>query len=104
LFYPAALYRFIEGSHPDLFSFTSRKAAEEYLNRNLSPEAIKSPFGDDDYIVRIPFSKKLLPMMFEKSGITLAKKDYYLLAETMEKEEIHPKVFEKLDKMAEVLL
>ncbi len=103
-FYPVALYRFIESAVPHLSSGVSRNVAEEYLHQNLSPEAIMNPLGDDDYLVRIPFSKKLLPVMLEKSGIKLSKKDYYLIAKSLKKEEIHPEVIEKLDKMATVLL
>ena len=50
------------------------------------------------------FQNKLIPIMLEKSGIKLSKKDYYQIAESFEKEEIHPEVIEKLDKMATVLL
>jgi len=104
LFYPESLYRFLEGPEPDLLSIARKKAAREYLVKHLAPGALENPLGDDPYLTSVPHSKKLLPQMLEICEMHLSKKDYYLMASQMKKEEIHPEVVEKLDNMAKLLL
>jgi predicted ATPase len=104
LFYPESIYRFVDSPEQNLFSKYRKDKAKKYLQRHLAPGALEDPFGDDSYLMSVPHSKKLLPDMLEESEVKLAKKDYYLIAAQMEKEEIHPEVIEKLDKMAEVLV
>jgi hypothetical protein len=81
-----------------------KKAAEEYLRKNLAPGALENPLGDNPYLISVPHSKELLPQMFEKAEVNLSKKDYYQVAAQMKKEEIHPEVVEKLEEMAKVLV
>jgi hypothetical protein len=81
-----------------------KKAAEEYLRKNLAPGALENPLGDNPYLISVPHSKELLPQMFEKAEVNLSKKDYYQVAAQMKKEKIHPEVVEKLEEMAKVLV
>jgi predicted ATPase len=103
LIHPNVLYRFIQGPYTDLFSVSRKKKAEEFLTQRLSPESIRNPLGDDDYLVSIPASKNLLPQLLENVGTQIAKKDYFQIAAKMTKDEIHLEVSGKLDLMVEVL-
>lgn len=103
LIHPKVLYRFIEGPHLDLFSASRKNIAEEFLTSRLSPDAIRNPLGDDDYLVSIPASKNLLPQLLERVTAQISKKDYFQIAAKMTGDEIHPEVTEKLDLMVEVL-
>ncbi len=104
LFYPESFYRFVGGAEPDLFSEVRRKAAQDYLHQEVARGAVENPLGENVYLVSVPHSKELLPLLLEKSGVELSRKDYYLIAAQMKIEEIHPEVKEKLDKMADVLV
>jgi predicted ATPase len=78
-------------------------AADAYLREHLPPVVFNNPLGNDDYLVRTPASKTLLPGYFHAAGLMLRKNDYFLIAEQMDKEEIHPDVVTVLDRIAGVL-
>lgn len=105
LLHPDALLRFVGGGPgPDIFSASRRTAGEKYLKDNLPPSALSHPLEDTDYLLATPASKTLLPDFLSKADFLLTKKDYYQIAASMRKEEIHPEIKEKLDEMARALL
>ena len=103
LLVPEALYRFIGGPEPTLFSEVSRQKGEAFLKSQLPPADLAAPLGDSVFLSSIPASKTLLPDFFAEVGIEMTKKDYYLMAAQMRREEIGPEVVEKLDSMSQVL-
>ena len=60
-------------------------------------------FGDHVSLVRVKASDEFLVPLLEEMNRSTPKRDLYLLAAVMEKEEVHPEVREKLDRIAEVL-
>ena len=65
-------------------------------------------FGDHVSLVRVKASTEFLVPLLEHSilenmGMSTPKKDLYLLASVMHKDEIHPEIVEKLDRIAESL-
>ncbi len=103
LLHPEALARFIEESEPELFALAKKKRARQFLESELPPAVLSDPLGDHDYLVSVPASKSLLPSFFRAIDVRLPKRDYYLLAQKMHKEEIHPEISEKLKVIADEL-
>ena len=64
---------------------------------------ILNPLADSAAIVSVPASKELLPQMFEVAGRPLEKRDFYLIAQNMRAEEIHPEVVRVLDAVSRLL-
>ncbi len=60
-------------------------------------------FGDHVSLVRVKASGEFLAPLLDSLGSGTPKKDLYLLAAVMRKDEIHPEVSEKLDRIAEAL-
>ena len=60
-------------------------------------------FGDHVALVRVKASDEFLVPLLEHLGDSTPKSDLYLLAALMTKDEIHPEVGEKLDRIAELL-
>ena len=60
-------------------------------------------FGDHVSLVRIKASDEFLVPLLEDLGINTPKRELYLLAAVMKKDEIHPEVHEKLDHIAKSL-
>ncbi len=60
-------------------------------------------FGDHVALVRVKASDEFLVPLLEHLGHSTPKSDLYLLAAIMTKDEIHPEVCEKLDRIAELL-
>ena len=103
LLHPECLSRFIEGAKPDLFSSASRKKGEEFLNNELPPAVLKDPLSDHDYLISTAASKAILPQFFVTAGRPMTKKDYYQIAASVSKSEIHPEVVDKLDAIDRIL-
>ncbi len=60
-------------------------------------------FGDHVSLVRVKASDEFLVPLLDNLGSGAPKKDLYLLAGVTRKDEIHPEVREKLDRIAEAL-
>ena len=60
-------------------------------------------FGDHVSLVRVKASDEFLVPLLERLARSTPKKDLYLLASAMTEDEIHPEVFQKLDRIAEAL-
>ena len=96
LLHPSALERFVESRTEPLFQQAARKVLEE----QLPPAVLRSPLGEHDIYEALRSSKTLLPKLFEAAGLSLPKRDYYLVAEQMRREELAPEVEEKLNTIA----
>lgn len=59
-------------------------------------------FGDHVSLVRVKASGEFLLPLLEDVGKSTPKKELYMLAATMNEDEIHPEIREKLDRIAEV--
>lgn len=93
LLHPASLERFLEAEKGPLFA----KPAMDYLREQLPPAFFRAPLGISTFLRAEPASKTLLPALLSRAGVTLAKSDYYLLAQQMRPEEIPAEVKDKLD-------
>jgi len=71
--------------------------AEQYLRDHLPPALYRDPLQSEEFLERTPASKTLLPGFFRKADVALSKKEYYLIAAQMRKEESPAEVNEKLD-------
>jgi len=103
LVHPEALARFVRGTKPDLFTHASAEKGLEYLQKRLPPVVYENPLADDDYLERMPASKRLLPGFFGEADVSLTKEEYYQVATQMLFEEIPSEVREKLDAIYEAL-
>lgn len=93
LFHPEALRRFIESRVEPLFA----QAASTYIQDQTAPAALRDPLGDHDFLLNTPFSKTFLPELLKAAHVGITKSEYYLIAEQMKPEEVHPEVSAKLD-------
>jgi len=93
LIHPAALSRFVA---PRALPFFASQA-QEFLRGRLPPDVYRDPLLTEDFLERTPVSKTLLPEFFRKADVSLSKKEYYLIATQMRKDEIAEEVTEKLD-------
>ena len=60
-------------------------------------------FGDHVSLVRVKASNEFLVPLLERIERPTPKKDLYLLAAAVCKEEIHPEIHDKLDRIAKAL-
>jgi len=97
LMHPETLMRFIRQRVGPLFA----DAADKYLRDEMPPAAYRAPLSDHDYLTNTPASKSLLPGLFAAASDKLRKPEYYLIAEQMHPDEIHPEVKRKLDTIAQ---
>jgi hypothetical protein len=93
LLHPAALERFLEAEKGPLFA----KPALDYLRDQLPPAFFHAPLETSPVLRAEPASKTLLPEILLRADLSLAKSDYYLLAQQMKREEIPAEVEAKLD-------
>ena len=82
------------------------KEIEDVFWRHVPPGT--DLFGDHVSLVRVKASTEfLVPLLedpvLENLGMSTLKRDLYLLASEMHKDEIHPEIVEKLDRIAESL-
>ena len=97
LLHPDAIRRFVARTptaNPD--------EIDAEFRRQLPGDA--DPFSDLPALVEVKASDSLLLPMLERAGRRTKKTDLYQLASVMKREEIHPEVREKLDRIAEELL
>lgn len=99
LLHPAVLLRFIETRAEPLF----QQAAKKLLEEQLPPAVLRTPLVEHDFLEALRASKTLLPKFFEAAGVSMPKRDYYLVAEQMQRDELVPEVEEKLDQLSEHL-
>lgn len=97
LIVPNAIHRFLVRDPEGLFSSLEADAAITYLKGQLPPQTFEDPSADNRTVATVRASKDLLPQMFEAAGHPLEKEDYFLIAEAMRPEEIHPEVMAVLD-------
>lgn len=97
--HPAALERFVCSRTEPLFQQAARRVLEE----QLPPAVLRSPLAEHDIYEALRSSKTLLPRFFEAAGLSVPKRDYYLVAEQMWREELPPEVEEKLHMIAKRL-
>lgn len=90
LLVPAALRRFI--ANDDLFSAAQAEKAMDYLRHQLPPQTFVDPLEDNATVDTVRASKDILPQAFSAAGLLREKEDYFLIAEKMLPEEIHPEV------------
>lgn len=100
LLVPNAIRRFLSPEPQDLFRGQEAEQAIEYLRAQLPPQTFTEPLKDNATVMAVRASKALLPQMFEAAGRALEKSDFFLLAEAMTVEEIHPEVITVLDAVA----
>jgi hypothetical protein len=93
LLHPASLQRFLEAEKGPLFA----KPAMDYLREQLPPAFFHNPLETSAFLKAEPASKTLLPEVLSRACVTLAKSDYYLIAQQMRPEEIPTEVKDKLD-------
>ena len=97
LLHPDAIKRFVARTptaNPD--------EIDAEFRRQLPRDA--DPFSDLPALVEVKASDSLLLPMLERAGRRTKKTDLYQLAAVMKREEIHPEIREKLDRIAEGLL
>ena len=94
LLQPEAIKRYVD------FPLLESKVDEEFW-KQVPPAT--DLFGDHVSLVRIKASTEFLVPLLENVGRSTPKKDLYLLANAMNKDEIHPEVHEKLDRIANSL-
>lgn len=102
LLVPEAIRRFI-ANDGDLFSAAQAEDAMAYLRQQLPPQTFINPLEDNATVSRVRASKEILPQTFSAAGRLLEKEDYFLLAEKMRPEEIHPEVRTVLDNIEALL-
>jgi predicted ATPase len=99
LLVPEALRRFIADDEGDLFA----SATLNFLREQLPPQTFLTPLEDNATVIAVRASKDILPQAFSAAGRNLEKADYFLVAEKMLPQEIHPEVREVLDSIAALL-
>jgi predicted ATPase len=103
LLVPDAIRRMLSPGPRTLFTAPIASKAIDYLKTQLPPAFFTDPLADSAAIVSVPASKELLPQMFEAAGRPLEKGDFFLIAQNMKPEEIHPEVVRVLDAIAQLL-
>jgi predicted ATPase len=89
---------------PTLFEQNAADRAIEYLRTQMPESFFENPLSDQTAAaVEVPASKKLLPQMFLAAGRKLEKGEFYLIAEQMTADEIHPDVIKVLDEIARLV-
>jgi hypothetical protein len=104
LLVPAAIRRFLSPEGQELLGLPAEDKAIEYLKTQLPDSFFRNPLSDaTEAVVDVPASKKLLPQMFQVAGRSMEKSDFFLIAEKMKRDEIHPDVEQVLDRIAQLL-
>ncbi len=96
LIHPESLLRYIR----DEIGIAEKRAAEEYMTKNLPQSKFEKPF--DDSFVDKTKGKDIIKDIFDKANCNLPATEYYQIAKRMRGDEIHPEVKDKLDKIADL--
>jgi len=99
LLHPQVLRRYVEKSGGHLFA----DRADAFLRDQLPPAVYRDPLTQHDYLRTTPASKTLLPGFFEAAQLPISKREYYLVAETMTRDEIPDEVSEMLGVLAKTI-
>jgi len=99
LVHPNLIQRFVSQREGPLFA----EAALAKLVAALPGDVLSDPTGVHEFLELLPASKKLLPDVFEASGMSFPKREYFQLAEEMRPEELPGEVSEMLDSIAQAL-
>ena len=101
LLVPDAIRRFLAPEGGELLGHAAAEQAIAFLKTQLPEPFFVSPLSDaTTAAVEIPASKDLLPQMFQAAGRPLEKSDFFLIAERMTPNEIHPDIVRVLDQIA----
>ena len=104
LLVPAAIRRTLVGDQGDMFVNAEADRAIAYMRSQFPTPFFDDPLSDETAAaVEVPASKKILPQLFEAAGRPMEKSDFFLIAQNMRKEEIHPEVTRILDAVADLL-
>lgn len=99
LIHPEAIVRFVESIGGE----EAAGKAREYVRNTFPSAVLKTPLEDESSIFLTGTkAKDILSTVLGKAGIYEAT-NYFQIAALMKKEEIHPEVVEKLDKIADCL-
>jgi len=100
LLHPDALARFVESAVGAGAAATHVEDMLAYWHDAFPPAVVKSPLGDHEYLNNTKARTKLLEPLLDAAGLHgLPYTRYHEIAETMQPEEIHPEVAEKLDQI-----
>lgn len=101
LVHPEAIARFVESVAGE----TAVEKVRGYMRDIFAPVVFRNPIGDENSILLMGTKHKkpkdLLSKILSEAGVY--ENDYSRIAALMRKEEIHPEVTEKLDKIADCL-
>lgn len=97
LIHPVSIARFAESVGGEAVA----EKARAYMNGKFPPDVFKYPMRKHEYLEEVK-ARNILSGTFHGAGIPEAK-DYSQIAAVMKKEEIHPEVVEKLDRIADCL-
>ena len=75
----------------------------DYLREQLPPAFFNAPLEASAFLRAEPASKTLLPDLLAKAGVSIAKSDYFLLAQQMKHEEVPPEVEVKLNAIYKIV-
>lgn len=99
LVYPEAIVRFAESIGGE----EAAGKAREYIRNVFPPIVLRTPLEDEShFFLAGTKAKDVLSAVLSRAGICEAR-DYSQIAALMKKEEVHPEVTEKLDKIADCL-
>lgn len=101
LIHPEAIARFVES----VVGETAVEKVRGYMRDIFAPVVFRNPLGDENSILLMGTEHKkpkdLLSKILSEAGVY--ESDYSRIVALMRKEEIHPEVTEKLDKIADCL-
>jgi AAA15 family ATPase/GTPase len=103
---PDVIVRYFESQHRDLFSSRDSEIIREIIKEEVPPAALKDK--DHNFWINTKISDDFLDRIFKKfamkknTSVPIYKKDYHLLIQYAEPEEISEEVKEKLDKILEI--
>ena len=74
-----------------------------FLKSQLPPDAWENPNGENEFLVSVPASKRLLPEFMKSARLSIGKNEYFQIVSGMEPLEVHVEVMEKMDLLADIL-
>ncbi len=102
LLHPAVLERFVRETQ-SIQRQSDPDAAMAFLKSQIPPDAWENPNGENEFLVSVPASKRLLPEFMKAAGLSIGKNEYFQIVSRMEAGEVHAEVVEKLEALRKVL-
>ena len=104
LLHPPALERFVrqeaqEDQEAQEEGSDAAERAREYMKHNLPPALFEDSF-DSANVVATMKGSDILSEILQAAGVQLRKTEYHRIAATMQPDEVHPEIRDKLDAMA----